>query len=293
MRSLRVARFRIGVFSCLLVMGVFAAAQTELTEPQSPASMQEAAPGAGADSLAKSAQNPVASMISIPIQQNLNFNINPGQRTQSVMNVQPVIPVRLGPDVNLIVRWITPILWQPFPSATPGTEVGGYGLGDMQPSFFFSPAKPSKLIWGAGPVFQLPTATDKMLGQGKFGVGPSLVWLVQPGKWTVGALVNNVFSIAGPSDRADVNQMTLQYFINYNLKKGWYVGSLPINTANWEAPNSQRWVVPAGGSVGRIFKLGPQPVNIQFGLYANPIRPANSASWKMLSQIVFLYPTRK
>lgn len=292
MRSLRVARLHIGVFSCLLVMGVFAAAQTELTEPQSPASMQESPPAAGADSLTKAAQNPLASMISVPIQENLNFNINPGQRTQSVMNVQPVIPVGMGPNVNLIVRWITPILWQPFPSDS-ATEVGGYGLGDMQPSFFFSPAKASKLIWGAGPILQLPTATDKMLGQGKFGIGPTFVWLVQPGKWTVGALVNNVFSVAGHSDRADVNQMTLQYFINYNLKKGWYLGTAPINTANWEAPNSQRWVVPAGGSVGRVFKLGPQPVNIQMGLYANPIRPANTASWKVLSQIVFLYPTRK
>ncbi len=293
MRFPRFATLHIGAVSCLLLMGVLAAGQTESGQPQSSGSAQETVPAANAEELRKAAQNPISSMISVPIQNNFNFNINPGQRTQYVMNVQPVIPMSLGPKVNLIVRWITPILWQPFPSATAGKEVGEYGLGDMQPSFFFSPANPSKFIWGAGPVFQLPTATDKMLGQGKFGVGPSFVWLVQPGKWTVGALVNNIFSVAGPSNRADVNQMTLQYFINYNLNKGWYVGTMPINTANWEAPNSQRWVVPAGGSIGRIMKLGAQPVNIQFGFYANPIRPANTASWKMLWQIVFLYPKKK
>ena len=209
------------------------------------------------------------------------------------MNVQPVIPIKMTPSVNLIVRLVTPILWQPLPSSTSGQEVGQFGFGDMQPSFFFSPSKASKLIWGAGPVFQLPTATNKVLGQGKFGVGPSFVWLVQPGKWTVGTLVNNVFSVAGPSNRADVNQMLLQVFINYNLKKGWYVGTIDMITANWEAVSSQRWVVPAGASVGRIMKLGPQPVNLQLGFYANPIRPANTSSWKMQMQIAFLYPKKR
>jgi hypothetical protein len=248
---------------------------------------------ANADALRKAAQNPIASLISVPVQNNTNFNINPGQRTQDVLNIQPVIPIALTKDVNLIVRWITPIIWQPLPTSTPGPEVGTYGLGDMQPTFFFSPSKPSKLIWGAGPIFQIPTATGKYLGQGKFGLGPNFVWLVQPGKWTVGSLVNNVWSVAGPSNRADVNQMLLQYFINYNLKKGWYVGTMPIITANWETPNSQRWVVPVGATIGRIMKLGPQPVNLQLGFYANPVRPSNTSSWKMLMQIAFLYPKKK
>ncbi len=293
MRFPRFATLRIGAVWCLLAIGVLAVGQSDSAQPQSSSMTQGAAPASNAEALTKAAQNPIASMISVPIQNNFSFNINPGQRTQYLMNVQPVIPMSLGPNVNLIVRWITPILWQPFPSATPGKEVGEFGLGDMQPSFFFSPAKASKLIWGAGPVFLIPTATDKMLGQGKFGMGPGFVWLVQPGKWTMGALVNNVFSVAGPSNRTDVNQMTLQYFVNYTLKKGWYIGTMPINTANWKAPNSQRWVIPAGGSIGRIMRLGMQPVNMQLGFYANPIRPTNTASWKMLWQIVFLYPKKK
>lgn len=286
------------LFAGLCLLALFAAStlgQESALQPvdQSAQTPPTATAPGGGDALRKAAQNPIASLISVPVQNNLSFNINPGQRTQDVLNIQPVIPIALTKDVNLIVRWITPIIWQPFPTSAPGPEAGTYGFGDMQPSFFLSPSKPSKLIWGAGPIFQIPTATNKALGQGKFGIGPSFVWLVQPGKWTVGALVNNVWSVAGPSDRPDVNQMLLQYFINYNLKKGWYVGELPIITANWQAPNSQRWVVPIGGTIGRIMKLGPQPVNLQLGFYANPIRPSNSASWKMLMQIAFLYPKKK
>ena len=132
----------------------------------------------------------------------------------------------------------------------------------MTPTFFFSPAKPHKVIWGAGPVFVLPTATSKVLGQGKLSMGPSFVALVQPGHWTIGALVNNAWSVAGSGGRTAVNQMTLQYFINYNLKKGWYLTSSPIITANWKASSGNVWVVPFGGGVGRIMKLGFQPVNL-------------------------------
>jgi len=286
-------KFLSSCFCCLLfATTMFSQDNSTQASNTNGATTQTESPQSNADTLRKEAQNPIASLVSVPIQNNLNFNINPGQRTQDVLNIQPVIPVALTKDVNLIVRWITPIIWQPFPSSTPGTEVGTYGLGDMQPTFFFSPSKPSKLIWGAGPIFQLPTATNKALGQGKFGIGPSFVWLVQPGKWTVGTLVNNVWSVAGPSDRPDVNQMLLQYFINYNLQKGWYVGEMPIITANWQAPNSQRWVVPVGGTLGRIMKLGPQPVNLQLGFYANPIRPANTSSWKMLIQVALLYPKK-
>ena len=115
----------------------------------------------------------------------------------------------------------------------------------MQPSFFFSPKKAGKLIWGAGPVFQLPTATDYYLGQGKVGIGPTVVALTQPGSWTVGALANNVWSVAGSGGRPDVNQFLLQYFVNYNLKKGWYLGY----AADLDGElGSDRWR-PLGGSV--------------------------------------------
>jgi hypothetical protein len=123
-------------------------------------------------------------------------------------------------------------------------------------------------------------------------VGPSIVALVQPGPWTIGALVNNVWSIAGQSSRASVNQMTLQYFVNYNLKKGWYVSLSPIVTANWKATSDNVWTVPVGGSVGRVFRLGFQPVNVSAGFYGNVVHPTEGSPWGMRLQIAFLFPKR-
>jgi hypothetical protein len=162
----------------------------------------------------------------------------------------------------------------------------------MTPTFFFSPAKPHRLIWGAGPVFVLPTATSKVLGQGKLSMGPSVVALVQPGHWTLGALINNVWSLAGSGGRAAVNQMTWQYFINYNLKKGWFLSSSPIVTANWKASSGNVWTVPVGGGVGRVMRLGMQPVNISAQFYGNAAHPVHGSPWSMRLQIAFLFPTK-
>lgn len=256
-------------------------ATSDATAPDKPAD-------AGAEQLQKATQNPVASLISVPVQDNSNFNIGSSKRTQTVLNIQPVIPVSITKDWNLIVRWITPVISQPDPNQK---NVSVFGLGDMNPTFFFSPKKTGALIWGLGPAFVLPTATSsRFLGQGKLSLGPSVVALVQPGHWTIGALVNNVWSVAGPSDRAAVNQMTLQYFINYNLDKGWYLTSSPIITADWEALTGNKWTVPVGGGVGRILKLGFQPVNISTQVYGNPARPAGASPWGMRFQIAFLYP---
>jgi hypothetical protein len=276
---------------------------------QQQAATQQAPSAGGTTDLQKATQNPVASLISVPIQNNSNFGIGPFARTQNVLNIQPVIPINASENWNLVVRWIAPIIWQPAPG-TANLEVFGieentppylaaqsvqqsagvFGFGDMTPTFFLSPAKPGKLIWGAGPVFVLPTATSKVLGQGKFSMGPSLVMLVQPGKWTLGALVNNAWSVAGPSDRSDVNQMTLQYFVNYNLKKGWYLSSSPVISANWKASKGNVWTAPVGGGVGRVFRLGLQPVNMAAQFYGNAVHPQNGSNWSMRLQIAFLFP---
>jgi hypothetical protein len=240
--------------------------------------------------LQKATQNPVASLISVPLQNNTNFGANPGYRNQNVLDIQPVIPIGITKDWNLLVRWITPIIYQPVPNA-PGTpETGEFGLGDMQPTFFISPRKPGKLIWGVGPVFQFPTATNKYLGQGKLGTGPSIVALTQPGRWTLGVLANNVWSVAGSGSRPDVNQFLTQYFINYNLQKGWFLGMAPIITANWEASRGNVWTVPFGGGIGRIMKFGAQPVSLVAQFYGNAVHPANTPAWTMRLQISFLFP---
>lgn len=240
------------------------------------------------DALQKATQNPVANLISVPLQDNSNFSIGPANRTQNVLNIQPVIPMHLTPDWNLITRIIQPIVWQPYPDQDSG---GDYGFGDMNPSFFLTPANPGKLIWGAGPTVVLPTATYRSLGQGKWSIGPSFVALAQPHPWTVGMLVSNVWSFAGESNRPTVNQMLLQYFVSYNLKGGWYFTSQPIITANWAAPKAKGvWTVPFGGGVGRIMKLGFQPVNISAQAYANAVYPTGTSSWGIRLQIAFLFP---
>jgi hypothetical protein len=268
-------------------------------------------PPAATGDLQKAAQNPVAGLISVPFQNNTNFGVGPFDRNQNVLNIQPVIPINVSPSWNMIIRWITPVVWQPAPGTanlevfgieenTPAylaaTDVqahaGVFGFGDMTPTFFLSPVKPHKLIWGAGPMFTLPTATGRALGQGKLSIGPSIVALVQPGPWTVGALVNNIWSVAGAGGRADVNQMSLQYFINYNLKKGWSLSMSPTITANWQASSGNVWTVPVGGGVARVFRLGYQPVNASVAFFGNAVHPQHGSPWGMRLQISLLFPKR-
>jgi hypothetical protein len=254
--------FGLGAVAGLVAWSLPGRAQDTPVGPGARPAQAEAGTSEATEALQKATQNPVTSLISVPVQNNSNFGVNPGYRTQDVLNIQPVIPIGISKDWNLLVRWITPVVYQPIPNAPGAPETGAYGLGDMLPTFFFSPKNPGKLIWGAGPVFQLPTATSPYLGQGKLGLGPSFVVLTQPGHWTLGVLANNVWSVAGSGTRPDVNQFLLQYFINYNLKKGYFNTWQPTLTANWEATNGNTWTVPYGGGLGRIMKLGNQPVSI-------------------------------
>jgi hypothetical protein len=247
---------------------------------------------ASAGDLAKATQNPVASLISVPVSNVTDFNIGPfGRDRNTVLQLQPVVPFQLSQNWNLITRTIGSLVYQPN-IAQP--QQGTFGLSDINPSFFLSPANPGKIIWGAGPTFLLPTASDDVLGTGKFSIGPAVVILVQPGKWTLGALISNLFSVAGPSNRANVNSFSLQYFINYNLKKGYYLTVQPTNSANWNAPSDNVWLVQAGGGFGRIMRLGFQPVNISIQAYANVKRPDvfPSPTWQLKFQISFLFPKR-
>jgi hypothetical protein len=289
-----------GLFLCAVTLSAQDAAVSFAPEDQKAAApAAPAAAGNDTADLAKATQNPVASLISVPFQNNSNFGVGPYNRTQDVLNVQPVIPARISENWMLISRIIQPIVWQPTAAANTGGE---YGFGDMNPTFFLSPAKPGKLIWGVGPAIVIPTATSTSLGQGKLSFGPSVVALTQPGPWTIGALVNNVFSVAGSPHRPYVNQMLLQPFINYNMKKGWYLTTGPIITANWRSKGSGEaangndttggsvWTVPVGGGAGRIMRLGFQPVNISASFYGNAVHPPGASSWGMRLQIALLYP---
>jgi hypothetical protein len=213
------------------------------------------------EELAKLAQNPIANLITVPFQNNTNFNVGPLSGTQNVLNIQPVIPVGLNKDWSVITRTILPVLTQPGFVPDQGSTTG---LGDIQFSAFASPSNVAGFIWGAGAIVQAPTHSNDRLGNDRiWGLGPTAVALhLRPGDpWVYGALVNNVWSV-GSGDDAIYNNFLLQPFVNYNLPGGAYINSAPVITANWKAESSQRWTVPLGAGVGKIFHFGPLPVNM-------------------------------
>lgn len=238
--------------------------------------------------LTRATQNPVANLISVPIQNNTNFDYGPLDKTQNITNIQPVIPFQLNEDWNLITRTIAPLMYQPEFVKGQDSE---YGLSDIQLALFFSPIKPSKFIWGAGPVILMDTASDDRLGTGKWSAGPSAVGLTMRGPWVIGALIQNVWSFTGDSDRSSVNQMLIQYFINYNFANGIYFTSAPIITANWKADGGEKWTIPFGGGFGKLFRIGKLPVNTSISAYYNVEKPdILGPRWQLRCQVQFLFP---
>ena len=244
-----------------------------------------------AEELAKLAQNPVGNLISVPFQNNTNFNVGPLDGTQNILNIQPVIPIEVNKDWNVITRTIFPLIWQP--EFVPG-QGSTFGLGDVQLSAFLSPAAPGPggLIWGAGAIVQMPTNTDDVLGNKNWGLGPTAVILkLEKGSpWVYGALFNNVWSMTGNKRGGSYNNFLLQPFLNYNFPGGLYLTTSPIVTANWNADSDQRWTVPLGGGIGKIFHLGKLPVNTQIGGYYNVVHPDDAADWQLRVQVQFMFP---
>ena len=273
----------------LILLVLVAGSQMLLAEEESIAQVEvkESHASDDTEALAKAVQNPVASMISLPFQNNINTGIGTNDETQNILNIQPVWPFELNDDWNLITRTIMPVTSQP--NALTG-EGRINGLGDTTFSALLSPVDVGDIIWGVGPIFLFPTATNDTLGSDKWGAGVSAVVLTMPGKWVIGTLVNNIWSFAGSGDK-DVNSFLLQYFINYNFDDGWYFTSAPIITANWEEDNDHRWTIPFGGGFGKIFKIGDQSMNAQLSAYKNVVTPDDyGADWQFRVQLQFLFP---
>jgi hypothetical protein len=258
--------YLVAVLVILCAFGERAAAQDSST-PAKPAGAEGTAappPAEDSEELAKKLSNPVASLISVPLQSNFDFKIGPdddGWRYQ--LNLQPVIPISIADDWNVISRTIMPLVYQNdiFPGA--GDQ---FGLGDITQSLFFSPKAPSSfggLIWGAGPVFLIPTATDDLLGSEKFGIGPTLVVLKQAGPWTIGILANHIWSVAGDDDRADISSTFLQPFVSYTTKDAW---TFTLNTESSYDWKGEQWSVPVNAQVSKLVRLGKQPVSIGAGV---------------------------
>ncbi len=249
--------------------------------------------------LAKQAQNPIANLISLPLQNNTNFKAGPRERTQNILNVQPVWPVSISDDWNVITRTILPIVY-----ITEGQYIGDgvipspidqdrtFGLGDTTFTAFFSPKDSGNLTWGVGPIALIPTSTDELTGAGEWGGGISAVLLAMPGNWVVGSLFSNVWTPKEDDGNRAVNLFTWQYFINYNIPDGdgLYLTTAPIINANWERESDNRWTVPFGGGVGKIFNIGEQPVNGQVSAYYVAVKPEFGADWQLRLQLQFLFP---
>lgn len=240
-----------------------------------------------AEELAKKLANPVSSLISVPFQNNTDYGIGSNNGVRNTLNFQPVVPVSVTKDLNLIARIVLPIVTQ-YNITAVGEKQSG--LGDAVISVFVSP-KNSKngFTWGAGPAFLAPTGTNDFLTTEKWGVGPSAVALKQMNGWTIGGLVNQIWSVAGQEDRADVNQLFVQPFVIYNWKSGAGAGLVTEWTQNWETDKATVWLTP---SINAVTSFGTQKVQLLFGPRFNLAATSSEAradlGWR--AGMVFLFP---
>jgi hypothetical protein len=248
------------------------------------------APEDQAAELAKKLSNPVAALISVPLQYNYDRGYGANDDgTKHFINVQPVIPFSLGADWNLISRTIVPLIaQQDIPTGTDKS-----GLGDIVQSLFFSPKAPTAggLIWGVGPVLLLPTATDEVLGGKKWGAGPTAVALKQEGPWTIGFLGNHLWSFAGADDRADISATFMQPFLTYTTKSGTTLGLNTESTYDW---NAEQWSVPINANVFQLFKVGSHIM--QFGVgarYWAKSPEAGPEGWGARATLTLLFPRER
>lgn len=273
--------------------------------------------------LAKKAQNPLANMTVIPIRLNIYPNVRgdsggysttafphthagpessssydpysssfppPPEHFRGTLNgydINPTMPITIVKGQYLLLRWQQAIkfavdVYQPHSTQN--------GLGDANPSIDYAYAFSDNLIIGAGGAFVIPTATNHFLGQGKWSAGPSITGVWSPGRWVVGVRAENVFSFAGPSGRPDINIMTIQPLVNYNLDDGWYLTSNPYWIANWNNSNRDKWTLPIGGGLGKLFTLGNQPMTFAAAVYWYPIKPTGGPEYSVRITLQYLFP---
>jgi hypothetical protein len=236
--------------------------------------------------LAKQLANPISSLISVPFQSNYDCCFGPNNASRYLLNIQPVVPVSLNPDWNLIIRTILPVISMgspvpPIPSST--------GLGDTTQSFFFSPSQTvSGVTWGVGPVFLWPTGNN-VFGSQKWGAGPTAVILKQDAGWTYGILANHIWSYAGKSGVSDVSSTFLQPFLVYTFPDTTGIAFNTESTYDWI---TKQWTVPVNFMVSHIFKFGSQPVQFQIGPRFYAARPAGGPDWGARFNVTFLFPKK-
>jgi hypothetical protein len=240
------------------------------------------------EELAKIAQNPIGNLVNVPFQENVYLNTGPLGGTYNVLNIQPVIPVAINSDWNILTRTIVPVVSLPALAPDEGRT---NGIGDVQFSAFLSPANPSEWIWGVGTITQLPTHSNSLLGNKNAGLGPTfvLMHIEHDNPWVLGVLVNNVWSVGSSSSPSYSNGL-IEPIVNYNFKGGLYIASAPEWNVSWDAKGSQQWTVPMGIGVGKIFHIGKLPVNTQLSTYYNVVRPDFAPNWLLRLQVQLMFP---
>jgi hypothetical protein len=259
--------------ACVLAFTTMVSAQEATTDEK-----------AKAAELVKKSLNPVASLISVPIQNNWDFGIGPEDAMKYTANIQPVIPFSLSTNWNLITRTIMPVIYQESRFAGDGDHSG---LGDITQSFFLSPGEPvGGWILGGGPVLLYPTATDSALGLGKWGAGPTIVALRQEKGWTMGLLANHLWSYAGWGDQ-NVNATFLQPFFGYSTKTYTTLMLNTESTYDWE---DKQWTVPLNVMLNQMLKIGKQPISLQLGYRYYAEGPGGGPEWGLRFAVTLLFP---
>jgi hypothetical protein len=235
--------------------------------------------------LAQQLSNPVANLISVPFEYNLDFGIGPANAQRSLLNIQPVIPIALNKEFNLITRTIFPLIYAEAPAAG---RSDASGLGDIVQSFFVSPTDlVGGWIVGAGPVLLYPSATENTLGNGKWGAGPTVVLLKQQNGWTYGLLANHIWSYAGESNRNDIDASFLQPFVAYQTSTFTTFGANSESTYDWKG---NQWLVPVNVSVSQMLKIGGMPISLRLGGRVYAEKPAGGPDWGLRFGVTFLFP---
>jgi hypothetical protein len=267
-------RIRLFVVAVLFLTAIASAAQAQV--------------GSDAE-LAKKLANPISSLISVPLQYNFDCCFGPLEAERHILNIQPVIPTKLNPNWNLIVRTILPVIYLQAPAL--GLD-DTFGLSDTLQSFFFSPSTtPGGITWGVGPAIQWPTGTDPLIDSGKWSAGPTAVILKQQSGWTYGALANQIWSFAdagGPNRRPEVNQTFIQPFLAYTWKDST---TLTLNTESYYYWQTDEWSIPINLFLSHVYNFGRQPVSLAVGgrWYADTVE--DGPDWGLRAVVTFLFPT--
>jgi hypothetical protein len=268
-----------------IALGLLASVQSAVASAGEPAPTLDPNQTPSVEELAKLKQNPLSGLREVIFQVVVNTDTPVDGKSQVVYSLQPVWPFSINDDWKLITYSILPLIKEPGVAG----EDSILGLGDTLINLYVSPKNPGPVVWGVGPAILLPTRTDPALGSNRLGLGPAAVLFYQKGNWGTGVVLQNLWSLGG-SDINRVNEFAAQYILNYNLPNGWFLYSNATITADWLANKDDRWTVPVGGGVGRLFKIGKQPVSLSAQLFSNVVTPTNGPNLTGIVQFSIIIP---